>query len=331
MQLASSKEIKQNNYMSKKSQKPQYTFSVITAAYNSEKYISRCIMAVANNNYDLSKVEHIIVDDGSTDSTAAVVESYAKKYPHIKFYRKANSNWGGVINYVKDNKLIHNDYVVICDSDDVISRKAFSRVNKSVNDADFAIGGFCFWNGKHRNLPVLPYYYIFKRYMRDRKFTKVYASTPVPFSYYIKSRMFYTSPRCKENVPYQDIPLFFWAQRSAKTIINIPHIMGKYWSIRPDNTVSQAIAVDDKNFQLFLDNMHYLEKIDESTFAFLFLLRFPKWFQVIKQKNIKFTFKSPPSVRILPLYLRWITWIIYRIKVKKYFIIKKPKKGSKNK
>ena len=52
--------------------------------------------------------------------------------------------------------------------------------------------------------------------------------------------------------------------------------MGKYWSIRPDNTVSQAIAVDDKNFQLFLDNMHYLEKIDESTFAFLFLLRFPK-------------------------------------------------------
>ena len=131
-------------------------------------------MAVANNNYDLSKVEHIIVDDGSTDSTAAVVESYAKKYPHIKFYRKANSNWGGVINYVKDNKLIHNDYVVICDSDDVISRKAFSRVNKSVNDADFAIGGFCFWNGKHRNLPVLPYYYIFKRYMRDRKFTKVY-------------------------------------------------------------------------------------------------------------------------------------------------------------
>ena len=131
--------------------------------------------------------------------------------------------------------------------------------------------------------------------------------------------------------PYQDIPLFFWAQRSAKTIINIPHIMGKYWSIRPDNTVSQAIAVDDKNFQLFLDNMHYLEKIDESTFAFLFLLRFPKWFQVIKQKNIKFTFKSPPSVRILPLYLRWITWIIYRIKVKKYFIIKKPKKGNKNK
>ena len=107
--------------------------------------------------------------------------------------------------------------------------------------------------------------------------------------------------------------------------------MGKYWSIRPDNTVSQAIAVDDKNFQLFLDNMHYLEKIDESTFAFLLLLRFPKWFQVIKQENIKFTFKSPPSVRILPLYLRWITWIIYRIKVKKYFIIKKPKKGNKNK
>ena len=120
------------------------TFSVITPAYNTAKYIGGCIESVINTGYDLNKIEHIIVDDGSTDNTSDVVKKYAKKYPHIKFYRKANSNWGGVINYVKDNKLIHNDYVVICDSDDVISRKAFSRVNKSINDADFAIGGFCF-------------------------------------------------------------------------------------------------------------------------------------------------------------------------------------------
>ena len=326
MQLASSKQIEQYNYMSKHASKPQYSFTVITAAYNSEKYIAKCIMGVANNNYDLSKVEHIIVDDGSTDHTAAIIESYAKKYPHIKFYRKANANWGGVMNYVKDNKLIHNDYVVICDSDDVISRNAFKHVNKNVNNADFAIGGFYFWNGKHRKLPFFPYFYIFKRNMRDHKFKKIYAVTPVPFSYYIKSQMFYASPRSKENCPYQDIPLFYWAQRSAKTIINIPYIMGKYWSVRSDNSTSQSIAVDDENFKLFINNMHYLEKIDESTFAFLYLLRFPKWFQIIKQKNIKFTFKTPPSVKILPIYLRWITWIVYRIKVKKYFIIEKTKK-----
>lgn len=317
--------------MSKKSKKPQHSFTVITAAYNSEKYIDKCIMAVARSNYDLSKVEHIIVDDGSTDSTAAIVESYAKKYPHIKLYRKKNANWGGVMNYVKDNKLIHNDYVVICDSDDVITRNAFRHVNKSVDDADFAIGGFYFWNGKHRNFPILPYYYFFKRHMRDHKFKKMYASTPVPFSYYTKSTMFYASPRFKENVPYQDIPFFFWSQRSAKMIVNIPHFLGKYWSVRPNNTTSQAIAVKDKNFQLFMDNMHYLEDIDESTFAFFYLLRFPKWFDVVKQNNIKFTFKTAPKVRILPLYLRWVTWLIYRTKVKKYFVIEKPKKDKKKK
>ena len=67
------------------------TFSVITSAYNTAKYIGGCIESVINTGYDLNKIEHIIVDDGSTDNTSDVVKKYAKKYPHIKLYRKKNS------------------------------------------------------------------------------------------------------------------------------------------------------------------------------------------------------------------------------------------------
>ena len=116
--------------------------SIIIPVYNAQKYLEECIESVINTGYDLNKIEHIIVDDGSTDNTSDVVKKYAKKYPHIKFYRKANSNWGGVINYVKDNKLIHNDYATICDSDDQITKKAFDEINKYAKDDDLIFGCF---------------------------------------------------------------------------------------------------------------------------------------------------------------------------------------------
>jgi len=48
------------------------------------------------------------------------------------------------MNFVRKNKLVHNDYVVICDSDDMLTRNAFLNADKYINDADIAIGGFYF-------------------------------------------------------------------------------------------------------------------------------------------------------------------------------------------
>jgi glycosyltransferase involved in cell wall biosynthesis len=120
----------------------KYTFSVITPAYNTAKYVGSCIESVINTGYDLTKVEHIIIDDGSTDNTIDVVKKYAKKYPHIKLYRKENSNWGGVMNYIKKNKLLHNDYATICDSDDQLTPNAFDAINKYSQDEDLIFGCF---------------------------------------------------------------------------------------------------------------------------------------------------------------------------------------------
>ena len=69
-----------------------YSFTIITPAYNTAKYIENNIKAVINLKYDLNKVEHIIVDDGSTDDTYKVVKKFADKFSHIKLCRKSNSN-----------------------------------------------------------------------------------------------------------------------------------------------------------------------------------------------------------------------------------------------
>ncbi len=62
-------------------EKPQ--ISVIVAARNEELNIGRCLRSLVEQNYPLGLFEVIIVDDRSTDETAAIVRNYQLKYPFI--------------------------------------------------------------------------------------------------------------------------------------------------------------------------------------------------------------------------------------------------------
>ena len=49
--------------------------SVIINVYNGEKYIKRCIDSVLAQSF--KDYELLLVDDGSTDSTARIIDEYA--------------------------------------------------------------------------------------------------------------------------------------------------------------------------------------------------------------------------------------------------------------
>ena len=54
--------------------------TITIPCYNSEKYMHKCIESLLPGGED---VEILIVDDGSTDGTAAIADEYALKYPSI--------------------------------------------------------------------------------------------------------------------------------------------------------------------------------------------------------------------------------------------------------
>ena len=57
--------------------------TVIIAARNEEKSIAPCLESLFHQTYPADKFEILVVDDGSTDSTASIVKKYSEHYPHL--------------------------------------------------------------------------------------------------------------------------------------------------------------------------------------------------------------------------------------------------------
>lgn len=93
----------------------EYLVSIITPAYNCEKYIKECIDSVINQTYQ--NWEMIIVDDKSTDSTRIILEEYTKKDKRIKVYYQEN-NSGAAAARNKAINMSNGRFIAFLDSDD---------------------------------------------------------------------------------------------------------------------------------------------------------------------------------------------------------------------
>lgn len=98
--------------------------SIIIPAYNAEKYIERCLDSILDQDYNIS-VEIIVVNDGSTDSTAMILKRYESQYPGlIKIITKEN---GGVSSARNAGLSVATGvWIWFVDSDDYIPRNSIS-------------------------------------------------------------------------------------------------------------------------------------------------------------------------------------------------------------
>ncbi len=60
--------------------------SVIVPARNEEKNIERCLNALLNQTYPISLFEIILVDDNSSDKTAALVKEFCARHPQLRLH-----------------------------------------------------------------------------------------------------------------------------------------------------------------------------------------------------------------------------------------------------
>lgn len=108
-------------------------YSIITPVYNREDCISRCIDSVINQLKFGVQIEHIIVNDGSSDRTSQIVYKYFEKYPHIK-YINFNKNKGTNAARNAAIKAANGDFCILLDSDDYFVDNAINIINNVVEN-----------------------------------------------------------------------------------------------------------------------------------------------------------------------------------------------------
>ena len=104
--------------------------SIIIPIYNSSKYLMECLDSVINQTY--SNLEILLINDGSTDNSKDICESYLKNDKRIKLYNQNNS--GPSVARNKGLSLANGKYIIFIDSDDFIELDMIEKMYNVATD-----------------------------------------------------------------------------------------------------------------------------------------------------------------------------------------------------
>lgn len=115
--------------------------SVLVPAYNVELYLSYCLNSILNQSY--TNLEIVIVDDGSTDDTPLICDTYAKEDKRVKVIHQKNQGLAETRNVLINKSS--GEYITFVDSDDYVDSEYVSQLLLMINqyDADISVCGRC--------------------------------------------------------------------------------------------------------------------------------------------------------------------------------------------
>ncbi len=291
------------------------SFTIVIPSYNSQLTIEKTLLSIINSNYDNNLIEVYVIDDGSTDDSKEIVKRISEKYNNIELIEKSNGQWGSVINYAKNNKIINNDYVSILDSDDFYHPEIFNILNKlSKNDADILCGSFRRYNGKKAVKKIHPYWFLFKRNIKNKYQMITPYCLPLPF--FIKKELFCSIDDIIEGWAYQDPDYITKMFNKTKLVSFTRKTIGYYYFNRAGNSISQKW--NDKRFEAEFNACQ--KCIDNNCQEMVsYRLNLKDMRNLMINNSLKFNINRKFKFKWYPFYIRWIYSIMHKIRFSKFF------------
>ena len=122
-------------------------YSVIIPVYNVEKYIDRCLKSIISQNYD--DLEIIVIDNGSTDSSGSICDTYASEYSNISVYHIENHGVSAARNF--GLAKAQGEFICFVDADDYLVGNLFSNMENQL-DSGLDLLVFSYYNSLEKNL-----------------------------------------------------------------------------------------------------------------------------------------------------------------------------------
>ena len=215
--------------------------SIIVPVYNTEKYVERCIESIISQTY--SKMEVILINDGSDDSSGKICMEYAHRDKRIIYLSQENAGQGRARNRGLD--IMSGEYVLFIDSDDYIHPQMVEFMLKAAQQrkADFV-------QCKYVEVDTSDVTY-FENYNNELLKSKIqdeedtderllcyYTDDVMPVNKLIRKELL-NGMRFPEGIFYEDKHLMFRIRHIAKKIVyvNIPFY---YYVQSPSSTMRNA-------------------------------------------------------------------------------------------
>jgi glycosyltransferase involved in cell wall biosynthesis len=118
--------------MQKRSQQKYKYYSVIVPSYNRAEEIAELLQSFLGLEFDNTRLELIIADDGSTDTTPSVVERYRPKFAFpLRFFSQQNQGPGAARNMGMEKAS--GNFFIFIDSDCTISPQWLKIIDQELH------------------------------------------------------------------------------------------------------------------------------------------------------------------------------------------------------
>ena len=310
-----------------------------------EQYIHRCVDSILNQTF--KDFELILVNDGSTDGSPAILEEYASSDSRFVIVHQQNAGLSAARN--KGLEIAQGEYVVFLDSDDFIDQnlceKTYSEALKT--SADLVLFYYAsVYNGEK----ILPNLNVVTDSSKSAdKFILAYLQHPSVWKWlWKKSFIDNNHLRFYEGLVFEDVPFINRAVMLANSISLLPEAL--YFYRKRDNSIcsSKTRAYCDnacRTYELAYQELQnytpddevlmilYKKKLDLIWDGYVnhtptSLLRqfrknikasvFPNELDWIKTNKLDLT--APQRLFFLSIYGGFITRMVSRIKIAKYKI-----------
>ena len=219
--------------------------SVVVPIYDVEAYLPACLRSLgAQTARDL---EVIMVDDGSTDSSAEIADEFAGRDPRFRLIRQSNAGLGNARN--RGVAAAGGELIAFADSDDVVPPEAYEHLAGALDQtgSDFASGNVLRLAGDRRSQSP----FLAETFARTRLKTHVSRFRPLLADRTAWNKLFRhefweaNGLRFPEGVLHEDIPVTLPAHVMAGSVDVLAEPV-YHWRIRVDG----ARSITQKRLEL---------------------------------------------------------------------------------
>lgn len=202
--------------------------SVIVPVYNVEKYLRKCLNSLVKQT--LRDIEIIVVNDGSTDSSADIIKNFKNDYPDIiKNLNKQNGGLSDARNFGLEHAT--GEYIGFVDADDEVAPEMFAELYSlgKKHEADIVLCNLVKVNESGEELQKLPQIpNLPEKVVLAENFTAF-----ADLSYFACNKIFkkelFKAKKFKTGVHFEDIQLIPQLLLSSKVIAHSAEYYYRYF------------------------------------------------------------------------------------------------------